>query len=218
MAKKGAPKKKAAAQPKSGKSAKKASPGTTKKSSPKSTQRVGPDASKKGAKGTKGSAAGRLDHRAVKSAGYTQKDNGGPRDPGSGSVLLTPMCEFYPRGNPIPITVTLCLQGSISGGTEMARHQLSRPTHLIHAQHAAFSCCWFSRAIYLDDEVGNPAFWMLEKKPKEWVLYLRRVTGELASYAVAGKDRAFPLQLKRVKTTKEFEWPETISVVAHDHY
>ncbi|HVA46293.1 MAG TPA: hypothetical protein VNH11_07960 [Pirellulales bacterium] len=84
---------------------------------------------------------------------------------------------------------------------------------LIYAQDPAFACCWFSRAIDLGDESGNPAFWMLQKTAKDkWSLCLRRVSGQLAAYEVKAKSNGFPIKLKKGKTTKDFKWPATITI------
>jgi hypothetical protein len=101
----------------------------------------------------------------------------------------------------------------LEGGDEFARQQLNRPVILVHAQHPAFACCWFSRPIDLGDESGNPAIWMLEKTARDaWFLCLRRVSGELAAYQLKSKSGKFPIKLKKGKTTREFKWPTSITI------
>lgn len=141
-----------------------------------------------------------------------------PRDPnvggsGSGSGIMPPRCKFFPKGDLIPVDLTLHFDVPLEGGREFARQQLNRPTILIHAQDAAFACSWFSRAIDLGDESGNPAFWMLQKIAlNEWFLSLRRVSGEMATYHLESKSKHLPVKLKRGRTTKEFHWPSTITI------
>jgi hypothetical protein len=133
--------------------------------------------------------------------------------PGSGSGLPSPHCKFFPKDQPLPVELTLHLDGPVEGGFESGRQQLHRPTVLIHAQDPAFACCWFSRAIDLGDEAGNPAFWMLQKTAMDtWLLCLRRVSGELAAYNLKTKGKGFPITLKKGRTTKDFNWPATITI------
>jgi hypothetical protein len=138
---------------------------------------------------------------------------GSSSDPGSGSERRPPRCKFFPTGHPLPVALTLQLDAPLQGGLPAGRQQLNRPTLLIHAQDAAFVCCWFSRAIDLGDEGGNPAFWMLQKTARDtWLLCLRRVSGQLAAYHLKAKAARFPIKLKRGVVTKEFKWPPTITI------
>ena len=78
---------------------------------------------------------------------------------GSGIGQVHPNhCKYFPKGQPVPVDVTLCFDTPLEGGNAIGRQQLNRPTPLIHAQSTAFACCWFSQAIDLGDESGNPAF------------------------------------------------------------
>jgi hypothetical protein len=121
--------------------------------------------------------------------------------------------KFFYNGHPIPVGLTLQLDAPVVGGHEFGCEQLSRPTLLIHAQDPAFACCWFSRAIDLGDESGNPAFWMLEKTAKDtWSLCLRRVSGQVAAYDLKSKGEGFPIKLEKGKTTKDFKWPATLTI------
>jgi hypothetical protein len=132
---------------------------------------------------------------------------------GSGSALRSPTSKFFPKGYPLPVELTLHLDAPLAGGLESARAQLNRPAILIHAHDAAFACCWFSRAIDLGDESGNPAFWMLQKTAIDaWSLHLRRVSGEVASYHLETKNKGFPIKLKKGRTTRDFKWPRTVTV------
>jgi hypothetical protein len=132
---------------------------------------------------------------------------------GSGSGKPPAQCRFFPKGHPLPVELTLHLNAPLEGGLEAGRQQLNRPAILIHAQDAAFACCWFSRAIDLGDESGNPAFWVLQKTAMDtWLLSLRRVSGEIASYRLKTKDKGLPIQLKKGRTTRDFRWPATITV------
>jgi hypothetical protein len=151
-----------------------------------------------------------------------QEDPGGsgsgrpsmPKDhtSGSGSKKLD-RCKYFAKDEVLPIGLTLQLDAPLKGGNEFGRQQLNRPALLIHAQDPAFACCWFSRAIDLGDEYGNPAFWMLQKTASDtWSLFLRRVSGEIAAYHLQSKIKHFPIQLKKDKTTKDFEWPSTITI------
>jgi hypothetical protein len=113
------------------------------------------------------------------------------------------------------VALTLRLDTPITGGPTAGRDRLNHPTLLIHAQDKHFACCWFSRAIDLGDESGNPAFWMLEMTARHtWFLCLRRVSGEVAAYHFKSKNKhAFPIKLKKGRTNKEFKnWPRTITV------
>lgn len=132
---------------------------------------------------------------------------------GMGQGRLPASCKFFSNGHPVPVGLTLELEAPVSGVNEFGCEQLSRPTLLIHAQDSAFACCWFSRAIDLGDESGNPAYWMLEKTAKDkWSLCLRRVSGQLAAYELKSKSSGFPIKLKKGKTTKDFKWPATITI------
>jgi hypothetical protein len=141
-----------------------------------------------------------------------------PPDPtvggsGSGSGIIAPRCKFFPKGDLIPVSLTLQVNVPLEGGHEFGRQQLNRPALLIHAQDATFACSWFSRAIDLGDESGNPAFWMLQKIARdEWLLSLRRVSGEMANYHLESKSQHFPIKLKRGRTTREYVWPPTITI------
>ena len=127
-------------------------------------------------------------------------------------------CKFFPKGQPLPVDVTLRFDAPLEGGNETGRHQLNRPTLLIHAQDPAFACCWFSRAIDLGDECGNPAFWMLQKTANdEWLLCLRRVSGQLVAYHLKSKSSSFSLTLKKGEATKDFKWPRSITICAGVH-
>jgi hypothetical protein len=132
---------------------------------------------------------------------------------GSGSGILAPHCRFFPKGHLLPVGLTLHLDAPVEGGNESGRHQLNRPALLIHAQDPAFACCWFSRAVDLGDESGNPAFWMLQKTALDtWFLCLRRVSGQMAAYHLKSKIKDFPIKLKRGQSTKDFKWPPTITI------
>ena len=132
---------------------------------------------------------------------------------GSGVGIPEPHCKFLPRDKPVPVALHLQLDAPAKGGTAAGREQLNRPVLLIHAQDPAFACCWFSRAIDLGDESGNPAFWMLQKTAKDiWALYLRRVSGEIAAYHLKTKTKHFPIKMKKGRVTKEFQWPKTITI------
>lgn len=132
---------------------------------------------------------------------------------GSGSAIRSPRCKFFPMGHLLPVDLTLHLDVPVEGGNEPGRQQLNRAALLIHAQDPAFACCWFSRAIDLGDESGNPAFWMLQKTAIDtWFLCLRRVSGQMAAYHLKSKIKHFPIKLKRGHTTKEFKWPTTITI------
>jgi hypothetical protein len=109
--------------------------------------------------------------------------------------------------------LALQLDAPLEGGKEFARQQLNKQVFLISAQHPAFACCWFSRAIDLGDECGNPAFWMLQKTARDtWSLSFRRVSGALAVYNLKSKSNQFPIKLKKGKTSRDFKWPATITI------
>jgi hypothetical protein len=154
----------------------------------------------------------RLQRRMTQSPG----SGSGPSDPGpwiSGSGIQTARCKFFPKGHALPAVLNLQVDAPLQGGSEPAREQLNRPTLLIHAQDAAFVCCWFSRAIDLGDDSGNPAFWMLQKTAADtWFLCLRRVTGQMAAYHLKSKIKDFPIKLKKGQVGKEFKWPATITI------
>ena len=132
---------------------------------------------------------------------------------GSGSGMRSHCCKFCPKGQLLPVELTLHLDFPIECDNQSTCRQLNRPTPLIHAQDPAFACSWFSRAIDLADDGGNPAFWMLQKTALDtWTLYLRRVSGQLAVYQLKSKIKHFPIQLKKGRATKEFNWPSTITI------
>lgn len=137
---------------------------------------------------------------------------------GSGSHLAEyqyPQHPFFPKGQPVPVDLVLRFDAPLEGGNQTGRFQLNRPTLLIHAQDAAFASCWFSRAIDLGDESGNPAFWMLQKTARdEWQLCLRRVSGQLATYRLKTKSSSFSMTLKKGVATKDFQWPKAITISA----
>ena len=131
---------------------------------------------------------------------------------GSGHFGM-PDCRFIPGDQLVPVELILRLDSELAGSREFARQQLSRPTLLIYAHDPAFACCWFSRPIDLGDEVGNPATWMLQKTGRDkWLLAIRRVSGEIASYRLTSRQRQFPITLKRERTTKDFQWPRTVTI------
>jgi hypothetical protein len=132
---------------------------------------------------------------------------------GSGSGRLVGHCKFFPKGQLVPVSLTLQLDASLQGGSELGRQQLNRPALLIHAQDPSFACCWFSRAIDLGDESGNPAYWMLQKTAIDtWSLCLRRVSGEMAVYHSNSKNGRFPIKFKKGRTTRDFKWPAHITI------
>lgn len=139
---------------------------------------------------------------------------------GSGSDQVDkPHCKFFPKGDLVPVELILKLDSELTGYHEFAQRQLNRPALLIYAQDAAYACCWFSRAIDLGDEAGNPATWMLQRFARnKWQLALRRVSGEIAAYQLESQQKLqpqhqqFPITLKRRHTTADFEWPRTITI------
>jgi hypothetical protein len=136
-----------------------------------------------------------------------------PHDHHSGSGILLPYCKFFPKGQPVPVCLALQLDAPLEGGKEVARQQLNKQVLLIAAQHPSFACSWFSRAIDLGDERGNPAFWMLQRIARDaWLLCFRRVSGDLAVYNLKSKSNRFPLKLKKGKTSRDFKWPATITI------
>jgi hypothetical protein len=134
---------------------------------------------------------------------------------GSTSYPFAHRCRFFAAGQPQPVALRLHLSPPVQGGTVAANYQVNQPTLLIHAQDPNFACCWFSRAIDLE-ETGNPAFWMLQKTASDtWFLCLRRVSGELAAYHLKTTKHSFPIKLKRGHVGKEFKkWPLTIAISA----
>lgn len=132
---------------------------------------------------------------------------------GSGSGIAAPPLKFFPKGQLLPVNLALRFNARLKGGLEAGREQLNRPAVLIHAQDPAFANCWFSRAIDLGDESGNPAFWMLEKTAIDtWFLCLRRVSGQMAAYHLTSRTKKFPIKLKKGRASKDFTWPATITI------
>jgi hypothetical protein len=122
--------------------------------------------------------------------------------------------KYFPADWLIPVALKLRLGGSINGGSAVGTG-LNRPTVLLHAEDADYAGYWFSRAIDLGDDGGNPAFWMLRKTARDtWSLSLRRGKGEVAAYRAKTKIRqAFPIKLTRIRTKAAFkEWPSTITI------
>ena len=170
---------------------------------------------KKGTRKTPGTPRGAKPSARLPAARWRSPVVGGSQS-GLGHDRLPPACKFFSNGHPVPVGLTLALDAPVAGVNEVGCEQLSRPTLLIHAQDPEFACCWFSRAIDLGDESGNPAYWMLEKTAKDkWSLCLRRVTGQLAAYELKSKSNGFPIKLKKGKTTRDFKWPATITIAAH---
>jgi hypothetical protein len=132
---------------------------------------------------------------------------------GSGSQIGADRRKFFAAGHPQPVALRLRLSPPVQDGIVAAHYQVNQPTLLIHAQDPNFSCCWFSRAIDLE-ETDNPAFWMLQKTASDtWFLCLRRASGELAAYNLKTKKHSFPITLKKGRVGKEFKkWPLTVTI------
>jgi hypothetical protein len=142
--------------------------------------------------------------------------------PGSGSFTVcssetSSSVKFFQKGYLAPVYLNLRFDAPFVCGDDFIRHQMNRPALLIHAQDPSFGTCWFSRAIDFGDESANPGYWMLQKTDLEtWVLSLRRVSGEMATYHVKSKAKLFPITLKQSKANNEFKWPSTITISQGD--
>jgi len=132
---------------------------------------------------------------------------------GSGSRPGPDYRKFFVAGHPQPVALRFHLSPPVQDGIVAAPYQVNQPTRLIHAQDPNFSCCWFSRAIDLE-ETGNPAYWMLQKTASDtWSLCLRRVSGDLAAYNLKTRKHSFPITLKKSRVGKEFKkWPRTVTI------
>ena len=124
-----------------------------------------------------------------------------------------PGSELFPANEPLPVGLSLRLDTPVEGGSVSGREQLNRDTLLIRSQDPNFECCWFSRPLDFSADSGNPAFWMLQKTARDtWLLSLRRVSGEVASYHLNTKNKGFPIKLQKGRTTRDFQWPRTITI------
>jgi hypothetical protein len=159
-----------------------------------------------------------------------------PSPLGSGSgkaslyrAALSLPCTFCKPDAPLPVALRLKL-GPLKKGPESALKALNQDTPLVRSQEASVGCCWFSGPIKLDDKTDQPTFWILEKTPDKWFLYLKRVsdeaqwflewipTDELAGYACAAKQCSYaePLVLAWQASygSNEFDWPATATIEA----
>jgi hypothetical protein len=124
-------------------------------------------------------------------------------------------CKYFPADRLLPIALQLRLGAAIKGRNSAAGESLHRPTQLLHAQEADFAGCWFSPAINVGDENGNPAFWMLRKTATDtWQLSLRRGGAVVAAYRAKTKShRASSIKLKMVRANNKFtQWPATVTI------
>ena len=123
------------------------------------------------------------------------------------------MLRLFPKDYLIPVELTACFEQPVAGGPVAARCVLDRPISLIHSQDLAAAGCWYSRPLDLGDESGDPAYWTLERTPRDiWNLCLRRATGEVVSFRVKAKSPKFPIVLRKHDSTAEFGWPQTITI------
>ena len=117
---------------------------------------------------------------------------------GSGSEGRSALDELLPKGRLLPVSLTLRFDLPLERGNESVRRQLNQSVSLIHAQDPAFACCWFSRAIDLGDESGDPVFWMLEWTAADsWRLYPAPQGGRNGDLSPQIEDWAFPDQAEK---------------------
>ncbi len=119
-----------------------------------------------------------------------------------------------------PAILIFCLATPVKAGTCSATDQVNRPARLFYSKGSDGSSTWVSRPLILG-AASDPAYWVLEKKPKKWSLFLKRKTGIVVAYEMripARSDRSFPLQgftLGRSKRPrgKEFKgWPDETTI------
>ncbi len=116
---------------------------------------------------------------------------------------------------PVPSALRLHLDSPVVPGSSTDHEFLNRVTQLLHSQDRNFPCCWFSLPLNGSKAGRNPAHWMLKKTADDsWVLCLRRVSHELATYHHKGKNsHKLPLKFKRSRVSKDFKkWPATITI------
>jgi hypothetical protein len=121
-------------------------------------------------------------------------------------------CKFFPADRPLPVALQLRLAADVQGG-EGATGKLLTP--LLHSQEVDFEGCWFSPAVRLGDNNGNPAFWMLRKTATDtWQLSLRRGNAVVAAYRAKTKgNHVSSIRLKMVRAKNRFkQWPATVTI------
>jgi len=125
-------------------------------------------------------------------------------------------CEYFGAEQPVVLALLLRFDTAAQADSPTAGEQLNRPVLLIHSQDHNFPWCWFSRPIDLSPGSGNPAFWMLKwSSPDTWTLYLRRFSGDLATYRVRTRQRGrFPLRLGLTSRDSGHleKWPRTVTI------
>jgi len=121
----------------------------------------------------------------------------------------------------VPAVLVFRLTTPVKPGTCADCGQVNRRTRLIYCKDDIDNAGnWVSRPVNCC-AAGDPAYWVLQKRPKKWSLSLRRKTGIVVAYERTiprASDRSFPLQdftLRRTKRPhgKEFKgWPDEISI------
>jgi len=124
--------------------------------------------------------------------------------------------EFFGADQPVIVSLVLQLDVTRAAAFGAACDMLCRPTPLIYSQDRNFPWCWFSRPIDISPESGNPAFWMLKWTPPDtWTLYLRRFSGDLATYFMKTRKKGvFPLRLALSRrNSREYDkWPKIVTI------
>ena len=125
---------------------------------------------------------------------------------------------------PLPVALSLALGKGLKGRSAADRKKLNQPTVLIRARHASVACCWFSGSIYLDDSPSEPAFWILEKTAKNWMLRLKRIkdnakwadkwlpTEELSGYDSKADKCSYIKKLKLNKFHPNKYWQGSVTI------
>ncbi|MBS0262994.1 MAG: hypothetical protein JSS02_13700 [Planctomycetes bacterium] len=112
--------------------------------------------------------------------------------------LRARVTRLFPKRFLIPVELTL---------------STNLPVALYHSQDVTAAGCWYSQPLDLGDEIGDPAFWKLERTSKgHWELSVSRAGTVLARYELPSKSVEFPLVLTRVGAAQGARWPRTLTV------
>ncbi len=136
---------------------------------------------------------------------------------GSSGFRLAVRCQFCGADKPVPVALSLQLDGPVAAGTCAGCDQLNRPTVLVHSGDPGLACCWLSPPIDFCADAANPGFWVLEKADaRTWTLLLRRRQAVVVAYRLTTADRAcsFPIRLRLAGPGggECVNWPATVTV------